>query len=218
MLKQILMIFSLSVFSNIAFASEYYFGYGSNLSHPFMCERLKDGKWIDDYHKDGKLQGSAPEDLGGFYLDDYEFSYSLDLTAFAETGTAANVIAKKGSRTFGVLYKISKAQLKELDKSEDTPVAYQRLAIKVHRLPTVVGSGKATQKNFSSKVAWVYVGQKKHLTQNYNPDKDYVSIILSGAREHGLPASYVQQFLDYKPKQTDKSSNEPIKNIKVPKL
>src|SRR5688572_11622890 len=96
-----------TLFGSDSSTAHYYFAYGSNLSYPFLKERLKNGEWIDDWHKDGELEGPIPVDMGCYELPGYEFGYTLDVEPFGDMGTAGNIIPKNNSTVYGVLYKIS---------------------------------------------------------------------------------------------------------------
>ena len=176
----------------------YYFGYGSNLNDDFMQERLKDGEWIDSFHRNGRLIGAKPIDLGCYMLNDYEFEYSLDAESFGDKGTTANLIPKWGSVVYGVLYKISSQHLEKLDHTEDTPIAYQRIPLPVRRVEK-----DSTQNNPAPKEvnAWVYIGQEPYIISKWNPDPDYVNILLKGAYEHRLPENYIKKYIIFLPLQ-----------------
>lgn len=79
-----------------------YFAYGSNLSYDFLKKRLKEGEWVDEWHKSGKIQPPIPIDWGNYELCDYEFSYSL--LPCGEKQAAGNISPKAGTKVYGVLY------------------------------------------------------------------------------------------------------------------
>lgn len=184
--------------------SHNYFAYGSNLSHNFLKERLKNGQWIDEWHKDGELIGHIPIDLGSFELLDYEFSYSLNVESFGEEGTAGNIIPKKDAKVYGIVYRLSDTHLVELDKTEDVPEAYTRVAVKVHRCAKNILS----ENNFSTPlIAWVYVGNPKYVVQKENPDPVYVDLLIKSACERSFPPEYIEKYLDIKSKEITSSQN-----------
>lgn len=172
--------------------SHYYLAYGSNLSYDFLKERLKNGNWIDEWHKNGELEGPIPQDLGTFKLFDYEFSYSLNVEPFGETGTAANVQPKKGSIVYGALYKLSDAQLLELDKTEDVQEAYVRIAVKVHKCAEAAFEAIHLPDQLT---AWVYVGNPKYVVQDSSPDPLYVDLLVRSAYERSFPPNYIEECL-----------------------
>lgn len=162
----------------------FYFAYGSNLSADFFRERLKDGKWLPDgWHKTGNLKGPTPKDYGTFILPDYEFGYSLDLG----NETTGNIIPKKGSKVYGVIYEITQEQLLELDLSEDVPIDYNRVAVKVYKVSNTI---------LTFQDAWVYIGNQNKYTHIINPDPEYVELLVNSATQRNFPVEYIQQYLN----------------------
>lgn len=173
----------------------YYFAYGSNLSYDFLKERLKNGQWLDGWHKDGELEGSIPFELGVYELSDYEFSYSLDAEPFGDEGTAGNVIPKQGSKVYGIVYRLSDIHLAELDKGEDVPEAYARVAVDVHKCRSAIFGIH----DFSEPLkVWMYVGNPKYITWEKNPDPVYVDLLVESARKHLFPPEYIEEYLNVK--------------------
>ena len=173
--------------------TDLYFAYGSNMSSEFLCERLKNGDWTSDgWHKTGNLEGPFPEDLGTYMLHDYEFSYNLADTD-SQTETAGNITKKIGSFVYGVLYKITKEQLQELDISEDAPENYRRIEVIVHR-----SQDNAREDVPACATAWAYVGNPKYLTTTINPDPEYVELLHSAAIKRRFPRDYIEQYLEQK--------------------
>lgn len=172
--------------------TNYYFAYGSNLSYAFLKERLKNGKWVDDWHKDGILEDPIPIDLGTYVLPDYEFGYTLNLETLGEKGTSGNILSKKGSIVYGVLYLLSDKHLKELDLSEDVPRSYERVSVKVHRVASLLFYEPNSP---SSAIAWVYVGNPKYMTDEMNPDPIYEKLLIEAALERHFPQSYIEKYL-----------------------
>lgn len=161
-----------------------------------MVERLKDGEWIDSYHKDGKLVDAVPEDLGVYVLPEYEFGYTFDVEPFGDPGSAANIEPKAGGTVYGAVYKISENQLRILDETEDEPVAYIRTALKVYRY-VVPGCCQRSEENSAPEeiTAWVYVGNKKYHTHEKSPDVSYVQLLVEAAKMRSLPSEYIHEFL-----------------------
>lgn len=167
--------------------TQLYFAYGSNLSYDFLKERLKNGEWLSDgWHKSGELEGPAPLDLGTYVLDGYEFGYTLDVG----TETAGNIVASDGARVYGALYKVTDAQLAELDRSEDVPRDYTRVAVQVHRVAL-----NALNKKFPQADAWVYVGSPQLITQVSRPDPEYADLLVRSATERLFPQEYIDSYL-----------------------
>lgn len=177
-------------------ADQYYFGYGSNISQEFMHERLRNGEWTSSWTRAGYINGPIPIDLGVYYLENYEFAYNLDTEPFGDPGVAANIIKNPGSRVYGVLYRISKCQLEEIDKSEDEPIAYKRVQLTIKKMPALILNKRNDGLNSPEQVtAYVYVGQDKYITYSIKPEPEYVDIILKGANEHNFPRKYVNNYL-----------------------
>ncbi|MDB6081829.1 MAG: hypothetical protein JWO53_1101 [Chlamydiia bacterium] len=175
--------------------THYYFAYGSNLSYDFLKERLKDGSWIDGWHRGGQLPDPLPIDMGSFELSDYEFRYSLNVEPFEDIGTAGNVKPKRGAKVYGAVYKISEKQLAELDKSEDVPEAYARIAVKVHRIAKPILNKSSSP---SILTVWVYVGNPKYVIEEENPDPEYTGLIIRSAYERAFPIHYIENHLTIK--------------------
>ena len=90
-----------------------YFAYGSNLSLDQMKRRCP---------------GSEMVDVG--YIEDHE----LGFTAFASrwNGGVADIIERKGSVVWGLVYSITIEDLSHLDYFEGHPTFYNRKKVKVH--------------------------------------------------------------------------------------
>ncbi|MBS0622814.1 MAG: gamma-glutamylcyclotransferase [Verrucomicrobia bacterium] len=167
----------------------YYFGYGSNLSYDFLKERLKNGEWIGEWEKDGVLEGPVPTDLGVYALSNYEFGYTLK--PFDESYTTGNILPKEGAKVYGALYLIcSQQHIDALDASEDVPRDYKRVAVKVHQV-----ASSRFQNSPPSAIAYVYVGNKKYVTDAINPDPEYVDFLIEAAQGRALPTAYIDKFL-----------------------
>lgn len=172
--------------------TQYYFGYGSNLSYAFFKERLKDGIWIDFWHKDGELAGEPPADLGIYELPGYEFGYSLNVEAFNDTGTAANINPKEDKIVYGALYHISQLHLDQIDEGEDLNKAYFRVAMKVYKCDKDTFE---RVKDCEPITAWVYVGNPAYVINEERPGTEYVDLILKSAEERCLPQGYIDSYL-----------------------
>jgi gamma-glutamylcyclotransferase len=98
-------------------------------------------------------------------------------------GGAADVVAARGLSVYGVLYEIGPEVRAGLDRAEGVPTAYQHKTVRVHcrgeYLPEVL----------------TYEVRDKAAAE-IRPSDEYLSQLLAGAREHGLPAGYLA-FLAY---------------------
>lgn len=156
-----------------------------------MYERLKDGEWTDDgWHKTGSLRGPKPIDLGTYVLENHEFRYDvLDLGSRTRE-TACNIVPKQGARTYGVVYRVTNEQLNILDKEEDVPRNYRRVALKVQVVADNVFNPDV-EKSPSELEVWAYMGQPEFITDNWQPDPEYVELLESSARKRGnIPEGY----------------------------
>jgi len=86
----------------------YYFAYGSNLNHYQMTN----------------IRCIGSKYLKTFFLEDYKliFCHPNKLNKFGY----GNVIKKKGSKTPGAIWKITKKHEKILDRYEEFPKTYQK--------------------------------------------------------------------------------------------
>jgi gamma-glutamylcyclotransferase len=95
------------------------------------------------------------------------------------TGTGvADVIADAGSGVWGALYRLSPGDLEQLDRKEGAGAAY------VHKTVSVRGAGGAAR---SALLYTVHVKEPAEV----QPGAAYVRLLIDGARERGLPESYV---------------------------
>lgn len=88
----------------------------------------------------------------------------------------ANVTAREGSEVWGVLYTISAADKKKLDKGEG---GYRPV-----KLPVRLEDNSTIE-------AWVYVAKKPDDDTALRPFTWYKRFLVEGAREHALPPSYI---------------------------
>lgn len=136
-----------------------YFAYGSNLSPAWIKDRCPSSKF-----------------LGVAVLKDYEIKFLYPSTSWPPGG-AADIVAKEGSETWGVLYTMNESDLGELDKYEDVEKGgYRRIELE---LETTLGPEKA----------FVYEVVSK-LEKELAPERGYAELVLNGALAHGLPRYY----------------------------
>lgn len=91
----------------------------------------------------------------------------------------ANIYQSNGTVSYGVLHRISRADLDRITRSEGSN--YSLELIEVDNLTT----GSQTD-------AWTLVGDRQ-LSES-NPSQRYLDWLLEGAREHGLPEDYIDQL------------------------
>jgi gamma-glutamylcyclotransferase len=88
----------------------------------------------------------------------------------------ANLVETPGEMVWGVLYRLSSHQLDALDGFEG---GYTRAELEVH-------AADATHR------AWTYVSLR--LTEDPRPFDWYKQLMLTGAREHGLPDAWLARL------------------------
>jgi gamma-glutamylcyclotransferase len=149
-----------------------YFAYGSNLSPRRMAERT----------------GSAFS-LGVCHLRDHRLAFNKRALR-TPGGVFANIVASPGDTVWGVAYRCTPQALQALDLAEGVAGGhYQRRAVQV---VTLVGG---------SLPALTYVAGPDFLCAEGEPATDYLHHIVSGARQHGLPAAYVLTLAERVPKE-----------------
>jgi len=135
-------------------AEVWYFAYGWSMNKSLMKRCIKN--WTD----------SRRAELRGFRLvfDAYSTSWK---------GGVANLEEDESSKVYGVAYKISPEQLKELDKFEGVPQRAMRRSIEV----VVEGVGRVK--------AVTHVAINPRRGPIY-PSKQYLGAMLKGAKQHNL--------------------------------
>ena len=112
-------------------------------------------------------------------LDGFELRFDLGVGR-GERGVA-NVAARKGDHVWGVLWRISHDQADFLDRTEGVHRGfYKRLAIEV-ATPAGDAVPAFTYHSFRGRA-----GRK--------PSRRYLGLLLAGARQHGLPADWVERL------------------------
>ena len=135
-------------------AEVWYFAYGWSMNKSLMKRCIKN--WTD----------SRRAELRGFRLvfDAYSTSWK---------GGVANLEEDESSKVYGVAYKISPEQLKELDKFEGVPQRAMRRSIEV----VVEGVGRVKA------VTHVAINPRRGPVY---PSKQYLGAMLKGAKQHNL--------------------------------
>jgi len=112
-------------------------------------------------------------------LDDFELRFDLPVGP-GERGVA-NVVPSRGNEVWGVLYLLTHREAERLDRTEGVPHgAYSRLAIEARDTAgTRIGA-------FTYHSARGRAGRK--------PSRRYLGLLISGARQHGLPAQYIARL------------------------
>lgn len=132
----------------------WYFAYGWSMDKSLMRRCIRN--WMD----------SRRAGLSGFRL-------VFDVYSASWKGGVANLEEDESSKVYGVAYKISLEQLKELDRFEGVPQRAMRRSIEIE----VEGIGKVKA------VTHVAINPRKGPVY---PSKEYLSAMLRGVKQHDL--------------------------------
>jgi hypothetical protein len=145
-----------------------YFAYGSNLNWPQMQARCPDASFVcQAVLRDHTLAFTRDSPPRGCGVADALFARSSDL--------------------FGVLYRVSDADIATLDRLEGHLPgvdAYRRVEKRVERLDG--------DKDPATVVAETYVVANP--IPHVPPSRAYLALIVSGARSRALPSAYVERI------------------------
>lgn len=112
----------------------------------------------------------------------YLKGYKLEFTHYSETrkgGTADIIKNSSDSKVWGVLFEIDDSSLDNLDKKEGTKKeVYRRIEVTVY------------DEEGNSFAALTYEVAKRE----FKPSKEYLDIIIEGAKEHNLPREYIESL------------------------
>ena len=129
---------------------DYYFAYGSNMNSARVENRNM--KFVSA--QSGQLV-------------DYQLAFNKRSTKYPGVA-AANVIARPGSMTEGVLYQLTNPnQIEMMDPYEGYPIRYDRL-----ELPIIVDGGVCD--------GWVYTANSDHVQEGLRPAGWYLDHLLAG--------------------------------------
>lgn len=93
-----------------------------------------------------------------------------------------NLLPSPGEIVYGVAYRITGGEAERLDATEGVPGAYQRHDVLVETLDR------------ARLAAFTYLSP--HRREGRKPSERYLSLLLRGARHHGLPALYVSALAE----------------------
>ena len=142
-----------------------YFAFGSNMAATTLAERQVVARFV-----------------GPAFVTDHRLAFTLPSQRW--TGRAADLLPRAGDRTWGVVWDL--ADPHSLDPFERR---YNRIPITVTR----PNGNSGTEHNIS---AFTYTVKAEHRDQMDDlPAPAYLERMLEGARDAGIPHSYVQ-FLD----------------------
>ncbi len=135
-----------------------YFAYGSNLSVEQMERRCANARVV-----------------GVGCLRDHQLRFNRYSNGLG--GGVADVVPAYGEHVWGVVYDITKEDLRVLNRYEGYPEHYGRF------------EGEVTTASGDTISAWVYTVVNKD--EFIAPSKDYMHIIQRAAREFEFPGSYL---------------------------
>ena len=168
-----------------------YFAYGSNLDKDQMVDRCESAKYIGN----ACLKG-----------------YRLDFTRFSDTrGCAvADVVEEDGSEVWGVIYEISEEDCNELDECEGYRLgrakkenAYNREIIEVFENCDLDKPKKVS----------IYIANQE--PNPGRPSKEYLGLILGGARYYDFPESYIEMLEQVKTKKNKYTPQQTHSKLEV---
>ncbi len=126
-----------------------------------------------------KKRCPASRPIGKAYLPDYKFVY--DGNSKKWKGPVANIVPCENETVWGAVYEVTEECIKKLDSCEGYPNSYDRKQVNV-----VDENGKEYQ-------CLVYL---REALQEGTPTKEYKQIVIQGAKDFGLPADYINQYLN----------------------
>jgi hypothetical protein len=141
------------------------FAYGSNLSRPRIQSRV------------GAVEVVAIACLNGHCLRFHK--RGRDGTGKADAFSTGD----QGDRVWGVVYAMSRAAKRELDRIEGVGRGYRSAETTL-----TTSAGKPI-------TAWVYLAEPGWIDASLVPANWYRDLVVAGARAHGLPADYVAEIL-----------------------
>jgi cation transport regulator ChaC len=123
-------------------------------------------------------RGMEPLAVRRGLLEDWELCF--DLPVGPGERAVANLRARRGARVWGVLWQIDARDAARLDRSEGVHFGvYRRLAVRVR------GDDEWVD-------AFTYLSDLRR--PGRKPSARYVGLLLAGAREHGLPAEWLERL------------------------
>lgn len=164
----------------------YYFGFGSNL----LEKRIK-------------VQNKSAERVGPGKLLDYRLDFAdakADKKYFSPTwnGCPATIIESPGSAVHGAVWRISDEDADELDRQEGVESGiYKPLNVKV--LVDIEGeTAKVSCRTYQlvHNPSTPLDPSKRPFERQ--PSETYLTVILNGAEETGLPADYIEFLKSFK--------------------
>jgi cation transport regulator ChaC len=122
-------------------------------------------------------RGMCPVTSRWGWLDGHRLVFTLPIGP-GERGVA-NLVSEPGARTCGVLHLLTPEELDRLDRTEGVHAGvYRRILVDVR------GEDEARVSAYTYQSTWASPGRK--------PSARYLGLLLTGAREHGLPEEWLR--------------------------
>ncbi len=144
----------------------WHLAYGSNMDESVFCGR----------------RGMKPLERRAGCLPGYRLRFNLDGRPLGRAAPA-NIAPDPDGEVWGVLYRITRADMVRLDSTEGVPSG--------RRYRHLHGEGRDSDGNALSIVTYIADGNRR----DGNPSLRYITLLRDGARAHGLPEHYLD-FLD----------------------
>jgi len=143
-----------------------YFAYGSNMLAERLTARCTSARVRDVVAADG-----------------YELSFSKRSQDGSGKATISVSVAPE-SRVYGVVFEIDEADMGKLDRLEGRGRGYDR----------VDSFNVATRADAAPLSVTTYVASPRSVDQKLKPYEWYLGLVLAGAKQHRLPAEYIQSL------------------------
>lgn len=99
----------------------------------------------------------------------------------------ASVEPHQGSEVWGVVYRITETDLRDLDKNEGYQLNRKDNAYFRNEWEVFIG-GDPNQ----PLIVWIYIANFQPSPPR--PSEDYMAVIIGGAKQRGLPADYIEKL------------------------
>ena len=151
-----------------------YFAYGMNTNLDSMSHRCPTAKC-----------------LGPAWIDDHEFVFR----------THADIAESAGSICYGVLWDITKADLKALDRLEGYPYYYNRFRVRV---------------NLGDHFVYAITYQMNDQSYIQQPSTGYLEMVTEGYQQNGVPTTQIDTALNTVSCSMSTTMNAELNNIWSP--
>jgi cation transport regulator ChaC len=126
-------------------------------------------------------------------LHDFELRFDLPVGP-GERGVA-NVAPRPGDHVWGAIYQLTHGGAEQLDRTEGVDKGVYRRLMVVVRTPETAEIAAFTYRSEISR-------------PERKPSRRYLGLLIAGAREHGLPAEYVERLRSW-PLAVDERDRQP---------